>query len=162
MTPCPVVLPEKPANSLSFLEDGTAVGLFYPYRCDLTDEQFRLIEAAPRKRLLFCVASDSPMPQVLQHPPSLDDLPVQTIRWAFARATYVEVVLLDARKPESTQEEFVTLVLDRIDKKMAREHPFLIVFLTDDPRENGDSLIRIPPNKPRRRLASRKEIALGT
>ena len=51
---------EKPASSLSFLEDGTAVSVLFPYRRDLTDEQLRQVEAAPRKRFLFYVASDAP------------------------------------------------------------------------------------------------------
>jgi hypothetical protein len=139
---------EKPANIISFLKDGTACVIFFPYAPDLTEPEMKRIDAARRIRF-FVYGGDAPVPPGASGIGTWEDYPVDSVKWAIDRSTYISPETLDCRQPRGTPQALVKALMNMAANACSDDHRSAVLAVTDLPfsGDNG-ALCRPTPSPP--------------
>ncbi|GLR91308.1 hypothetical protein [Bradyrhizobium iriomotense] len=161
MTLRSVLLPEKPANRITFLEDGTACLLVLPFARECTDDEQRTFETAPRARIFLYACGDAPVPEGVSRPSSIYDLPRTTLSWAVRKATFIAPGIVPENS-ENTEADLADVLLQILEQTPeGTDHRFHVTLIVDDPAELGQYLSRTRPNPPNRGIAVARSFKRG-
>lgn len=128
MTPIPET---RPANVVSFLENGTACVIFFPFALELSESEWEKIDAARRIRFFAYACSDA------QVPPGLtggggkfeDYYPVASVRSAVNRSTYMCSELLPIR--QRSHQGLVKALMNLAARACSDDHRCALLAVTD-------------------------------
>ncbi|KJC37501.1 hypothetical protein UB31_35380 [Bradyrhizobium sp. LTSP849] len=128
------LIPEiRPANVVSFLENGAACVIFFPYAPELTEYEWEKIDAARRVRFFLYACSDA------QVPPggsgvggSFEDYyPVTSVRSAVNRSTYMRAEILPVQK--RSRQGLIEALMSLAAKVCGDDHRCALLGVTDRP-----------------------------
>jgi hypothetical protein len=124
--------PLKPKNTLSFLKDGTACVVFFPFTAELTQSEKTKIDAASRKRFFVYTCSDTPIPPGHPRIGIFEKLyPIDSIRWAVGRSTYMSSLVTKASNVMSAPGYLLSSLMDLDAKSGNDDHNSALFFVTD-------------------------------
>jgi hypothetical protein len=126
------LMPEtRPTNVVSFLENGTACVIFFPYAPELTE--WRRIDAARRIRFFVYACSDAQVPpaQTRRRGKFDDYYPVASVRSAVNRSTYMCSELLPVR--QRSNQGLVKALMNLAAKACGDDHRCALLGVTDRP-----------------------------
>jgi hypothetical protein len=85
----------KPQNIVTFLKDGTACVVLFPYAPKLTAADRKRIDAAQRIRFFVYARSDAPVPPAAARATKFEDhYSIENLHFALDRSTYLGASLL--------------------------------------------------------------------
>jgi hypothetical protein len=143
MTPHLTTL-KQPSNVVSFLENGTACVIFYPYTPELTESEWEKIDAARRIRFFLYACSDAPVPpgQSGGGGKFEDYYPVASLRSAIDRSTYMCSEILPVR--QRSRQGLVKALMDLAAKACSDDHRCALLGVTDRPSLVDDRALYRP------------------
>lgn len=128
----PGLIPEsRPANVVSFLETGTACVIIFPYTAELTEFEWRRIDAARRIRFFIYACSDAQVPpgQIGRRGKFEDYYPVASVRSAVNRSTYMCSKLLPVRR--RSHQGLVKALMNLAARACSDDHRCALLGVTD-------------------------------
>ncbi|MCS3929604.1 hypothetical protein M2175_004635 [Bradyrhizobium elkanii] len=126
------LIPEtRPDNIISFLENGTACVMFFPYAPELTESEWKRIDAAPRIRFFMYACSDAQVPpgQSGGGRKFEDYYPVASVRSAVDRSTYMSSEILPVR--ERSREGLIEALMNLAVRACSDDHRCAVLTVTD-------------------------------
>ncbi|MGY4428457.1 hypothetical protein ACVWWO_000934 [Bradyrhizobium sp. F1.13.1] len=126
------LMPEtRPTNVVSFFENGTACVIFFPYAAELTEAEWKRIDAAPRIRFFLYACSDAQVPpgQSGRYGEFEDYYPVASVRSAVNRSTYMCSEILPAR--QRSRAGLVKALMNLAAKACSDDHSCAVLAVTD-------------------------------
>jgi hypothetical protein len=137
---------ENPENIIS-IKNGTAfvIIIIFPCAPGLTELQKKRIDAAQRVR--FFVYGCSDMPPGASGVGSFEQYPVDSLRWAISRSTYIAPETIDCRHLREAPKSLIALLMAVAADACSDEHRSAVLILVDR-SFNGDdfALCRPPPS----------------
>ena len=128
---------EKPENIISFLKDGTACVVFFPFAPELTESEKKRIDAAPRMRFFVYGCSDAPMPPGVSGW-KIENYPTKSVRWSIDRSTYMSSGVLPVPLSVVTPEALLGALMDLAAKAGNDDHPCVLMCVVDHPFVGDD------------------------
>jgi hypothetical protein len=127
---------DRPENIISF-QNGTAFVVIFPFAPELTEPQKKKIDAARRVRFFVYGCSDTPMPSEALGLGSLEAYPVDSLRWAISRSTYITPEILDCRHLREAPKALIAVLINLAAHACSDEHRCAVLVLTER-RFRGD------------------------
>jgi hypothetical protein len=116
---------DKPKNIVSFLKNGTACVVFFPYARELTEYEKKRIGSARAIRFFVDGSSAISGPSeatgfgtIEAYP--IETYPIESLRWAISKATYMCTQILDCRQLREIPSALVNALLE-LDAKMGND-----------------------------------------
>jgi hypothetical protein len=126
------LMPEtRPTNVVSFFENGTACVIFFPYAAELTEAEWKRIDAAPRIRFFLYACSDAQVPPAQPGGGGNfeDYYPAASVRSAIKRSTYMCSELLPLR--QRSHRGLVKALMNLAAKACSDDHSCAVLAVTD-------------------------------
>lgn len=144
----------RPTNVVSFLENGTACVIFFPYAPELTESEWERIDAARRIRFFAYACSDAQVPPGLtgRRGKFEDYYPIASMRSAVNRSTYMCSGLLPVRR--RSRQGLVKALMNLAAKACSDDHRCALLGVTDRPSFVDDYAVYRPSSAVSCRLTS--------
>jgi hypothetical protein len=125
------VMTSQPENIVSFLEDGTACVVLFPYAPELTERERERIDEANAVRFFVYGCSDAPAPAGHSGQGKPQDYPMKSLGWAIDRSTYIASEVLDGRQPRDTPQALIKALMDLAAGACSDDHRCAVLLATD-------------------------------
>ncbi len=136
---------KKPKNIISFLKNGTACVVLFPYARELTQPEWDRIDAARRIRFFVYGCSDAPVPPGLSGIGKLEDYPLASLGFAIDRSTFICPEILPVQQPMRSRQGLVDALLDLDASGSNKDHRGVVTFVTDRSFIGDDWALQRPP-----------------
>jgi hypothetical protein len=139
---------ERGENLITFLDDGTASVVLFPFARELTEPERKRIRAACGAHVFVYACRDAPVPECISRPGTINDFPICSLRWAIGNATLLNIGILDVRQSDSTRDDLAKVLLDLDAKDETGDHRFIVTLVADHGFDVGEYISLHRPHAP--------------